>query len=544
MIRNSFGIKFRLLIAASVLLSQQLVALADETAKLNPPVKPGESVVANGSFAWREALLEGRKQQELKHLTVAQSCFEAALKEAKRVHASDADLIICYRALGEIFVQQDIAEDANQNYKRALRLLKKNTRENFALLAETYGNLADIAYFDGDYPRAKKLFADGLKVLADANQRSSYLYASLQLRYGKVLCKIDDLKGAAEAYYDVISKLMVQADLPNNVLLVDALADYTDLFRNNFDQSAVRESSVQRELLKDDPKMFGNGKGVAPSAFSAAVAARLADQAVASLQLKNKQQTSSSSASSNRLTSPEGSSVSVSVNADRDAGQNVGNGLPGSNVIHPDRPLNDLALDQQVSQQRIDFYERMVSVDIKSLGPNHPSVARDLISLATVYLAQNNFSEAKPLLQRALVIYESSYGAKSALTDRTRTLIGVISEEQRVRDAGQPPATEYVSKLPVVPVAAQTPEVALRLNYLALQCLSYGKTDQALVLYSWALATTARTAGERSMLAACCLNDYARVLRASSDSQTATQYENDAAAIVRSNIVRKATAKL
>lgn len=544
MIRNSFGINFRLFIAASVLLSQHPGALANETAKLNPPVKSGESPFSNGSFAWREALLEGRKQQELKHLTVAQACFEAALKEAKRVHASDADLTLCYRALGEIFVQQDIAEDANQNYKHALRLLKKNRRENFALLAETYGNLADIAYLDGDYPKARKLFADGLKVLADAEQQSSYLYASLQLRYGKVLCKIDDLKGAAEAYYDVISKLMGQSDLPNNGLLVDALADYTDLFRNNFDQSAVRESSVQRELLRDDPKLFGNGKGVAPSAFSAAVAARLADQAVATLQLNNRQQTSSALESNVSLTNPDASSKSFTLDALRDTGKGKGDGLRGASSIQPDRPLNDLALEQQVSQQRIDFYERMVSVDIKSLGPNHPSVARDLISLATVYLAQNNFSEAKPLLQRALVIYESSYGGKSALADRTRTLIGVISEEQRARDAGQQPATEYLSKLSVVPLAAQTPEVALRLNYLALQCWSYGKTDQALALYSWALATTARTAGASSMLAACCLNDYARVLRSSSDTQTATQYESDAAAIVRSNIVRKATAKL
>ena len=47
---------------------------------------------------------------------------------------------------------------------------------------------------------------------------------------------------------------------------------------------------------------------------------------------------------------------------------------------------------------------RALEIDEKSLGPNHPDVARDLNNLALLYRATNRLSEAEPLARRALNI--------------------------------------------------------------------------------------------------------------------------------------------
>jgi tetratricopeptide (TPR) repeat protein len=49
-------------------------------------------------------------------------------------------------------------------------------------------------------------------------------------------------------------------------------------------------------------------------------------------------------------------------------------------------------------------YQRALAADEKTLGPNHPDVARDLNSLAALYAAAGRYLEAEPLMRRALAI--------------------------------------------------------------------------------------------------------------------------------------------
>ena len=46
----------------------------------------------------------------------------------------------------------------------------------------------------------------------------------------------------------------------------------------------------------------------------------------------------------------------------------------------------------------------------RSLGPDHPDVAKNLNSLTALYLRQGRFDEAEPLLKRSLAIQERSLG--------------------------------------------------------------------------------------------------------------------------------------
>ena len=48
---------------------------------------------------------------------------------------------------------------------------------------------------------------------------------------------------------------------------------------------------------------------------------------------------------------------------------------------------------------------RVLSIDEKSFGPEHPNVATDLNNLARLLQATNRLGEAEPLMRRSLAIF-------------------------------------------------------------------------------------------------------------------------------------------
>lgn len=204
--------------------------------------------------------------------------------------------------------------------------------------------------------------------------------------------------------------------------------------------------------------------------------------------------------------------------------------------------MNDFVALESVNKQRIAFYERLIATDIDSLGAEHPSVARDLGGLASIYLAQRKFEEAKPLLSKALAIYEKVYSEDAAPVQRTRAILQLISEETR-----QPPQasnldlTAYISNLPPISQSVKKLEIAYRLNDLAFANYCQGKIDRAEKIYSWAVASTASAAGEGSMLAVASLIDYSRALRSGRHQQEADFMDDTAQALLRRNIAANAS---
>ena len=505
-----------------------LLAVCLAAVSLAAPTSAAESHSSSASTsgsvtAWRAALVEGRRRLEHRDLTGAEACFRQAVTDAKRGGASTDDTVSCMESLADCLQQEDITEDSYPLYKKSLHRLEKAHGKESVILVPTLGYLGNISMGEGDYAKATTLYQRAVTILEKAGDANSFVYADFEHRLGRSFAKQNLPREAEKFYRTSLNVMMTHCDLPSADPLNETLADYIDTYRKTTDPGVVRTSSVQKELLRDDPKALGNGKGVATAAFTTEVSIRLADQANDRATGKSPPlQNTETSPSPTQAPIPSGSSTSINVTG----------------------PLDDFAAGQQIGKQRIDFYERMVAVDIQSLGANHPSVARDLTSLAAVYLEQNDFGNAKPLLQRAFKIYQTTYGDNAQLTEKMRTLVKLVSEEQRAVESGAPPSNEYLSQLPIIPVTAQTAEVALRLNYLALLCLSYGRLEDAQNIYAWALAATARAAGDRSMLAACCLNDYARALRGTNQAARAQEFENDAVAIVRDNLVKKAAASV
>ncbi len=94
--------------------------------------------------------------------------------------------------------------------------------------------------------------------------------------------------------------------------------------------------------------------------------------------------------------------------------------VPAYNII------NESLFKQSHYEKGEDFYQRTIAADIDALGPNHPSVANDLTGLAQLYISQQKYSEAKPLLGRALRVYDQVYGASNILTINTRALLAGV----------------------------------------------------------------------------------------------------------------------
>ena len=75
----------------------------------------------------------------------------------------------------------------------------------------------------------------------------------------------------------------------------------------------------------------------------------------------------------------------------------------------PDKPGGvQYAKDEYAESERL--RQRELVVQEKTLGPEHPAVARSLNNLAEVYRLQGRNAEAEPLHKRALAIREKARG--------------------------------------------------------------------------------------------------------------------------------------
>ena len=479
----------------------------------------------NKIYDWHAALKEGFRRKEHKDYTGAEACFRQALSDAKKSKASTDDIVECMNTLADVLYVQDLEEEVLKLYKQSLRALERKYGKESSKLLVTLKPFANFYEFEGQYKHAQEMYARAAEILQKQNADKTIQYADFVHLVGRTAVKQYLSKPAEDSYKLALRVLMTQGNLPDDKMLNEVLADYIDVFRETEQQNRIHKSALQSELLKDRVAASGQTAGVASSEFSKAVSAKFADQAYQKALLAEGANPPSSSPNLShgvlQLPSVAG------LNAD-------GTG------IKPDRSPADAVALQEINKQRVDFYERMIAIDIESLGEEHPSVARDLTSLATIYLNQHDHEHAKPLLERALKIYRKTYGDDAQLVSRTETLLAYINDDKKspVREARM--QADYLSKLVPIPLQAQKLEIALRLNYLALLAYSFGQMDEAQEIYSWALSDTVRVFGSESVLAADCMLDYGTFLNHTGRQAEAAPIVQDAQDILRVNMERRA----
>lgn len=465
---------------------------------------------------WNQNLQSGRQLISAQDYPGAEECFRRALKQVRSSKGSSLDdIATCEQELAAIMQMQDVSEESRCLYRKALKLLKKAHGEHSDKLVPVLMALAAVYDNDGDYSVAAKYYEQATAIATEGEGASPLTLADCEHQLGLLRFKQGDTREAERLYGLSLNILLSQQSLPSSDLLMQVLDDYVDLMCKAADPGKVLSSEFQGELLKDRVAALPHTKAIPLSNWTKEVSARLSTQ--------NNQPSSEEE----KRIFPGGLLNSPDAAA------------PGS--IKPDRPIADNLALEQINNQRVDFYERMIATDIDSLGAEHPAVARDLTGLAYVYLGQRKYEKAKPLLEKAMRIYQSTYGGDSLLVERTQSLLALISEGGNGSStASSSSLNDYISTLPVIPLQARSLEAALRLNYLAFLNYCHGRVDDSAKFYAWALSSISAATGEQSPLLATALADYARVLRSSGQLASAEKVEADAYAILKQSMAKRA----
>lgn len=471
---------------------------------------------------WQEDVEEGDRLLSSKELARAQVCYERAYEKLARTKpCRDADqFAMVIQKLADVLYSQDkVDEDETiPLYKKALKVLENAYGKESSKLVATLLSLGAVYEGEGDYRKAEKRYRRADRIAAAARPgQNTLIYAGTQHRMARAHSKMARFRDAESEYFASLKAIMSQEKLPSSAFLEEVTNDYINLLRQYEGYAKTLNSSFQSELLKDRIDDLPRKRGVPQSNWHSAVSARLADQAAS------------------RVLNEGGDHPKIAPPAVAPPCAN--RSAPGRQdaQIDTNKRFSDFAALESSGQQRISFYQRMIAADIDALGREHPSVARDLTGLASIYILQGNYDVAKPLLARSVEIYQKVYQGDSAPAKQARRLLAVIAEEQN-------PATisldsGYLEHLPRIPVEAQKLEIAYELNDLAFMLCCQGKIERSLEVYYWALASTAAASGATSLLSAACMSDFGRLLRLSGKNQQAEQFEGNARAIVRRNFL-------
>ncbi len=485
------------------------------------------TAVQNYSVSWKAELAEGERLLITKEYAKAEYCFRQACDHVQRVKpAPPDDVVVCLESLAKVLYMQDEITETIPLYKKSLKILQKAYGKKSIRTVTTLAILGGIFEDEGDYKKATDYYTPAIEIVSSTGGNTNQLLlANYQHRMGRTQFKQGLLTPAETSYLSALTLVMQPTMEPSTAFVEEVLADYTSLLISTIYNAKTLHSQFQNELLKDQIGALRQKKGTPVSNFSTNVSIQMADKAAADATARG------------GIASKQDSINDVGIASKQDATDNTIPNNYDTVKIQPDKKYSDFAALEDINKQRVSFYERMIAADIDSLGAQHPSVARDLNGLASIYLSQRNYAEAKPLLARALEIYEKAYIGDSGPARQTKLLLALISEEQN-------PGTvtvdlSYVDSLPKIPIAAQKIEVALRLNDLAFMLYSQGKVATSLQVYYWALASTARSTGETSILTASSMVDLSRSLRSSGRSTEAEKLEGNARAIARRDLLDK-----
>ncbi len=467
----------------------------------------------SADIGWKASFVQGERYLSTKQLDKAEDAFRSALKEIKRSPHTAEEMAVCLESLAKVIYMEDQIYEPIPLYKKAIKQRTKAHGKNDTSLVPDLIRLGDIFENEGDYKKAIKYYTQAQSISSNNGDCHNLTCADCLHRIARVYVKQGKLKEAEENYLLVLSIIMEQKSLPSSDFLEDNLIDYISLLFKTEYNSSIRTSVMETELLKDKVGVFKK-KQVAPeSTFTTGVSANLADRIERGERPDVRNITGVNNDTSTKL-------ERIQINP-----------IPGK--------ASDFAALQDIRAQRIIFYERLIETDIKSLGEDHPSVARDLSWLAYIYVSQKEYDKARPLLLRAREIYTKVYASdpgheKIAHVD---LLLALISEEQNPQATTID--TQYLASLPAIPKDAKSLEVALRLNDLAFMLYCQNKTASSLKVYYWALASSVGAFGDRNPLSACCMLDMSKLLRLSGRGDEATKLEGSARAIARNELIEK-----
>jgi len=157
--------------------------------------------------------------------------------------------------------------------------------------------------------------------------------------------------------------------------------------------------------------------------------------------------------------------------------------------------------------------ERAVSIYEQALGPNHPDTATSLNNLAALHYSQGEYGAARPLYERALAIREQALGPNHPDTASSLNNLAALHYSQGEYGAARP-LYERALAIREQALGPMHPHTAQSLNNLAALLRAQGEYGAARPLYERALAIYEQALGPNHPDTAQSLNNLAALLRA------------------------------
>ena len=444
-------------------------------------------------FNWRKHIEEGDRDISRQELSQAENSYRLALEEVHvQTHNRDG-IVICLEKLASVLVLENKIDEALPLYNKSLHMLEFNYGKDSPKLVPTLFAIGSIFESEGDVKIAMEYYNKALAINEKHYGPLSPGVAESLHHLGHANFSSGKPEKAEEQYKSSLSILMQQSSLASSKQLENLLQDYGDMLKKNDNSDKSLVSDFQTEVLKDRRGFPVPTTGVPPSAWQKQMA--FASEKSSAYQNNEEQQ--------------------ILLRGFKQP-------FNDSTLAPAFKTMADDLYGQHSYAHGEEYYERMIAIDIKALGPYHPSVADDLTGLALFYISQQKYSEAAPLLRRALSVYESVYGGNNLLVTRTRSQLADVLNKLGQTQQAMALYEQVFSKGGIV-TEPNNLQTARMLNELAFLYYSQGRLEDARTIYQWALASTKGAVGEQNILVAACLKDYANVLRGLGLSAEANQ---------------------
>jgi tetratricopeptide (TPR) repeat protein len=138
--------------------------------------------------------------------------------------------------------------------------------------------------------------------------------------------------------------------------------------------------------------------------------------------------------------------------------------------------------------------QRSLAIYEKTVGPDHPSTSATLHELARLYQAQGRYSEAEPLLQRSLAIYEKTVGPDHPSTSATLHELASLYQAQGRYSEAEPLLKRSLAIYEKT-VGPDHPDTSATLHELARLYQAQGRYSEAEPLLKRSLAIKEKTVG-------------------------------------------------
>ncbi|NJL73107.1 MAG: tetratricopeptide repeat protein [Candidatus Competibacteraceae bacterium] len=332
--------------------------------------------------------------------------------------------------------------------------------------------LGSIQEAEGNHAAAMTYYQRALNINEKNYGTYSPEFADNLARAGRTSYKVGDISSARKYYKQSINSLTKQPGLAASENLKKLLKDYKDL--------NIGEDNSNQELIKDfKQEIYGDTKEEKPKQKSDTTGSTSAFQQETAFKLK---------ASTQGQVSEDPQVILRGIAAPTvQASQKV--------MAPVYKTMNETIFNQSHFERGEAYYERKIAIDLQALGGEHPSLANDLSGLAVFYISKQQYEKARPLLLRALPIYEKAYGQDNILTVNTRASLASVEFH-----LGNTELASSLYKRALSQGQSLSPnslETARILNDLAYLYFQRGKLQDSCTFYEWALASTEAPSGKK-----------------------------------------------